>query len=49
LRKHPSGVGLGVGVGIGVGEGVDDGVGDGVALTTLTMPTMPQHPPCTVQ
>jgi hypothetical protein len=25
------------------------GVGVGVALTTLTVPTMPQHPPCGVQ
>ena len=41
--------GVGVGVAEGVGETVGVGVGDGVALTTLTEPTMPQHPPCGVQ
>jgi hypothetical protein len=35
------------GVGVGVGAGVGVGVGD--ALTTLTVPTMLQHPPCGVQ
>jgi uncharacterized protein (DUF2062 family) len=38
-------VGLGVAVAVAVGLGV--GVGDG--LTTVTVPTMPQHPPCGVQ
>ena len=35
----------------GVDEGVDVGmgVGDGVELATVTMPTMPQQPPCGVQ
>ena len=35
------------GIGVGVGAGVGVGVGD--ALTTVTVPTMPQHPPCGVQ
>ncbi|HVH90966.1 MAG TPA: hypothetical protein VM783_06210 [Candidatus Acidoferrum sp.] len=35
------------GVGVGVGAGVGVGVGD--ALTTVTVPTMLQHPPCGVQ
>ena len=51
------GVGLGVRVGVGVGEcvgvvvgvGVNVGVGEGVGFTTLTVPTMAQQPPCTVQ
>jgi len=45
------GVALGVRVGVGVGEcvGVVVGVGEGVGFTTLTVPTMPQQPPCTVQ
>ena len=45
------GVALGVRVGVGVGEcvGVAVGVGEGVGFTTLTVPTMPQQPPCTVQ
>ena len=43
------GNGVGVRVGVGVGVRVDDGVGDGAAETTLTMPTMPQHPPCGMQ
>jgi len=37
----------GVAVGVGVPAGVGDGVG--LAVTKLTVPTMPQHPPCTVQ
>ena len=41
-----AGVGVGVG-GCGVGVGVGVGVGD--ALTTVTVPTMPQHPPCGAQ
>ena len=40
-------VGLGVDVGVAVGRGV--GVGVGVSDTTLTVPTMAQHPPCKVQ
>jgi hypothetical protein len=31
------------------GPGIGGGVGVGVALTTLTVPTMPQHPPCGMQ
>jgi hypothetical protein len=31
------------------GPGIGGGVGVGVELTTLTLPTMPQHPPCGVQ
>ncbi len=46
-------VDIGVGLGVGMAEGVDVGMGVGVgvgeALTTVTVPTMPQHPPCTVQ
>ena len=42
-----AGVGVGVGAGVGVGPGVGVGVGD--ALTTMTVPTMPQHPPCGMQ
>jgi len=45
LGKHPSAVAGGVGVGVDVGLGV--GVGE--ALATMTVPTMPQHPPCGVQ
>ena len=37
------------GVGVGVGAGVGVGVGVGDALTTVTVPTMPQQPPCGVQ
>ena len=40
-------VGRGVAVGVEVGRGVGVGVGDGA--TTLTVPTMAQHPPCGVQ
>ena len=40
-------VGRGVAVGVEVGRGV--GVGVGVGATTLTVPTMLQHPPCGVQ
>ena len=36
-------------VGVGVAEGVGVGMGVGDALTTMTVPTMPQHPPCGVQ
>lgn len=43
------GVADGVAVGVGVGLGVGVGVGDGVVFTTLTIPTMPQHPPCGMQ
>ena len=32
-----------------IGGGVGVGVGVGVAATTLTVPTMPQHPPCGMQ
>jgi hypothetical protein len=32
-------------VGGGVAEGVGVGMGVGDALTTMTVPTMPQHPP----
>ena len=42
-----TGVGVGVAEGVGVGMGVGLGVGD--ALATVTVPTMPQHPPCGVQ
>ena len=42
-----AGVGVGVGGGVAVAVGVGVGVGD--ALTTVTVPTMPQHPPCGVQ
>jgi hypothetical protein len=38
---------VGVAEGAGVGMGVGLGVGD--ALTTVTVPTMAQHPPCGVQ
>jgi len=41
------GVDEGVDVGVDVGMGV--GVGDGVVLATVTMPTMPQQPPCGMQ
>ena len=41
-----AGVGVGVG-GVAVAVGVGVGVGD--ALTTVTVPTMLQHPPCGVQ
>ena len=46
-----AGVGVELGVGVGAGVGVDVGVGAGVgdAFTTITVPTMPQHPPCGVQ
>jgi len=40
-------VGVGVAEGVAVGMGVGLGVGD--ALTTVTVPTMPQHPPCGMQ
>ena len=40
-------VGVGVAEGVAVGMGVGLGVGD--ALTTVTVPTMAQHPPCGVQ
>ena len=39
----------GAGVETGVDVGVDVGAGVGDALTTITVPTMPQHPPCGVQ
>src|SRR5882757_8688746 len=39
--------GVGVAEGVAVGMGVGLGVGD--ALTTVTVPTMLQHPPCGVQ
>ncbi len=42
-----AGVGVGVGAGVGVGLGVGVGVGD--ALTTVTVPTILQHPPCGMQ
>src|SRR6266481_9421137 len=42
-------VGAGVGVRVGVGVGVRVGVGVGLSVTTLTVPTMPQQPPCVVQ
>jgi hypothetical protein len=42
-----AGVGVGVGAGVGVEVGVGVGVGD--ALTTVTVPTMLQHPPCGLQ
>jgi hypothetical protein len=31
------------------GPGIGGGVGVGVELTTLTLPTMPQQPPCGMQ
>jgi hypothetical protein len=43
------GVDVGVCIGVEVGVGVNVGVGDGAAFTTVTVPTMPQHPPCVVQ
>jgi len=46
-------VGLGVGVALDIGVGVALGLGVGVGVgapdTTITVPTMPQHAPCTVQ
>src|SRR5262245_41998900 len=39
--------GVGVAEGAGVGVGVGFGVGD--AFTTVTVPTMAQHPPCGTQ
>ena len=46
-----TGVGVGVeaGVGVDVGVGIGVGVGVGDALTTMTVPTMLQHPPCGTQ
>ena len=44
-----TGVGVGVLAGVGVAVGLGVGVGVGDALTTVTVPTMPQHPPCGVQ
>ena len=38
-----------VGVGVAEGVAVGMGVGLGDALTTVTVPTMLQHPPCGVQ
>jgi hypothetical protein len=38
---------VGVAEGVAVGVGVGLGVGD--ALTTMTVPTMLQHPPCGMQ
>jgi hypothetical protein len=43
------GVGVKAGVGVAVGLGVGVGVGVDAALTTVTVPTMLQHPPCGVQ
>ena len=43
VAEHGVSMAEGVGVGMGVGLGVGD------ALTTMTVPTMPQHPPCGVQ
>ena len=42
-----TGFGVGVAAGVAVGLGVDVGVGMGVgdALTTMTVPTIMQHPP----
>ena len=42
-----TGAGVALGAGVGVDEGLGVGVGD--ALTTMTVPTMLQHPPCGVQ
>ena len=42
-----AGVAVGLGVGVAVGLGVGVAVGD--ALTTITVPTMLQHPPCGMQ
>ena len=44
-----TGVGVGVLAGVGVAVGLGVGVGVGDALTTVTVPTMPQHPPCGMQ
>ena len=44
-----TGRGVGVAAGVAVGLGVEVGVGVGDALTTMTVPTMPQHPPCGTQ
>ncbi len=43
------GAGVGVTAGVDVGLGVDVGIGVGDALTTTTVPTMLQHPPCGMQ
>jgi hypothetical protein len=50
-RGVPVAVGLGVAVavGLGVAVAVGLGVGVGVSATTITLPTMAQHPPCGVQ
>jgi hypothetical protein len=40
-------VGRGVAVGVELGRGVAVGVGN--AFTTMTVPTMLQHPPCGMQ
>ena len=44
-----TGVGVGVAAGVDVGLGVDVGMGVGDALTTMTVPTIMQHPPCGMQ
>ena len=43
------GVAVAVGLGVDVGVAVGCGVGVGVSDTTLTVPTMAQHPPCGTQ
>ena len=42
-------VGAGVAVGLGVAVAVGLGVGVGVSDTTVTVPTIMQHPPCGMQ
>ena len=42
-------LGRGVAVGVELGRGVAVGVAVGDALTTVTVPTMLQHPPCGMQ
>src|ERR1051325_8137541 len=43
------GVAVAVGLGVAVAVGLGVGVGVGVSATTITLPTILQHPPCGVQ
>ena len=44
-----TGVGVEAGVAVGLGVAVAVGMGVGDALTTMTVPTIMQHPPCGMQ